>query len=73
MVKTTTCCKSGDFFRILSAWLCEPIMNIHSTASLWKTLVEKSVENVENSQLSTGISLFTKTSQACGKTAYSCE
>ena len=70
MVKTTTCCKSGDFFRILSVWLCEPNMNIHSTASLWKTLVEKSVENVENSQLSTGISLFKKTSPACGKTAY---
>ena len=35
--------------------------------ALWKTLVEKSVENVENSQLSTGISLFIKKRTACGK------
>jgi len=33
-------------------------MNIHSDPSLWKTPVEKPVENVENSELSTGISVF---------------
>ena len=38
--------------------LCEPKMNIHSAACLWKTLVEKSVENVENYELSTDIPLL---------------
>ena len=30
-------------------------MNIHTMASLWKTPVDKPVENVENFELSTGI------------------
>ena len=38
--------------------LCEPKMNIHRITTLWKTPVEKSVENVENYGLSTVISLL---------------
>jgi hypothetical protein len=38
--------------------LCEPKMNIHSIIPLWITLVENSVENVENYELSTVIPLF---------------
>ena len=30
-------------------------MNIHSPGRLWKTPVDKSVDNVENCELSTGI------------------
>jgi len=33
-------------------------MNIHSKAFLWKTPVEKPVENVENYELSTGIPML---------------
>ena len=33
-------------------------MNIHSVACLWTTPVEKSVENVEKYQFSTGIRRF---------------
>jgi len=50
--------KSAEFFRFPDFILCEPNMNIHSDPSLWKTPVEKPVENVENSELSTGISVF---------------
>ena len=42
-------------------------MNIHNSPPLWKTLVENSVENVENYELSTGISLLWKKPPACGK------
>jgi len=33
-------------------------MNIHRDTILWITPVEKPVENVENYELSTGISMF---------------
>ena len=56
--------KSGEGCRSM---LCEPFMNIHTSPSLWKTLVENSVENVENYELSTGISLLWKIHIACGK------
>ena len=41
-------------------------MNIHNPPLLWKTLVDNTVENVENSELSTGILLIWKTAAACG-------
>jgi len=44
-------------------------MNIHSIFCLWITLVEKPVDNVENCQLSTGISLFIKPAVPCGNPA----
>jgi len=47
-------------------------VNIHTTASLWKTLVEKPVENVENFELSTGILLRSGFPQFCGISAYAC-
>ena len=39
----------------------------HSPKRLWKTPVEKSVENVENSRLSTGILHFSNAGSGCGK------
>ena len=33
-------------------------LNIHRSGTLWITLVEKDVDNVENCELSTGISLL---------------
>ena len=42
-------------------------MNTVSSTTLWKTPVEKSVENVENSELSTGISLLSFSAPSCGK------
>jgi len=50
--------KSAKIFRFPSFFLCEPKMNIHRKTILWKTPVDKPVENVENSELSTGISMF---------------
>ena len=47
--------KSGESRHIV---LCELKMNIHNPHSLWKTPVDKPVENVENSEFSTGIPLF---------------
>jgi len=37
-------------------WFPCPIVNIHSRCELWITLVDKVVDNVENLELSTGIS-----------------
>jgi len=45
-------------------------MNIHSTPCLWKTPVEKPVENVENYELSTGIPALSKNGGTCGILAY---
>ena len=50
--------KNVKTFRFPQLFLCEPKVNIHSFIILWKTPVEKPVENVENSELSTGISMF---------------
>ena len=50
--------KSAEIFRLSQAILCEPKMNIHRDTTLWITPVEKPVENVENYELSTGISMF---------------
>ena len=41
--------------------------SFHSCGRLWKTPVEKPVENVENSQLSTGILPFSNDAAGCGK------
>ena len=48
-------------------FLCEPKVDIHNPHPLWKTLVEKLVENVENYGFSTGIPLLSKTRPSCGK------
>ena len=42
-------------------------MNTVSFTALWKTPVENSVENVENSELSTGISLSSLPCTSCGE------
>ena len=46
--------------------LCELKMNIHNPHFLWITPVDKDVENVENYELSTGISVFSKFHIPCG-------
>jgi len=63
--------KSGDLGEGCRFFLCEPKMNIHSLPSLWKTPVEKSVDNVENYELSTGISPLWFFLLSCGNPAYS--
>ncbi len=50
--------------------LCEPKMNIHNGPFLWKTPVDKTVENVENFELSTGIPPFFFSTDSCGKPVY---
>jgi len=54
-------------------FLCEPKVNIHSCLRLWKTPVEKTVENVENSDLSTVIPGLFRCASPCGKNAYTAE
>ena len=61
--------KKQVFFVAAPQTLCEPKMNIHNPPCLWKTLVDKTVENVENSELSTGILMFWLSPAACGKSA----
>jgi len=62
--------KSGESFVLLPFILCEPKMNIHSMARLWKTPVEKPVESVENYELSTGIPMLWEPRLSCGIPAY---
>ena len=47
--------------------LCKSVLHIHKLLLLWKTPVEKAVENVENSQFSTGIWLPRLRTAPCGK------
>ena len=47
--------------------LCKSVLHIHKPHLLWKTPVEKAVENVENSQFSTGIWLPGLHTAPCGK------
>ena len=42
----------------VASFYVNPKMDIHSPAALWKTPVDKVVDNVENSGLSTGILIF---------------
>jgi hypothetical protein len=62
--------KSGEIRDTPLLILCEPKLNIHRIPRLWKTLVEKSVENVENYELSTDIPLLSKSGESCGIPAY---
>lgn len=59
--------KSGKFVKGCRNGLCKSRMHIHSPVKLWKTLVEKLVENVENWQLSTAISMLSPWRRNCGK------
>ena len=70
VVKNTICGKSAESSALCSLILCEPKMNIHRAAVLWKTPVEKPVENVENSELSTGILMVSETVAGCGIFVY---
>jgi len=70
IVKNTIGRKSAVFFGLFSFILCEPKMNIHSMARLWKTPVEKPVESVENYELSTGIPMLWEPRLSCGIPAY---
>jgi len=49
--------KSGRNVEGRRFFLCQSVLHIHSPGSLWKTLVDKLVDNVENFELSTGISV----------------
>ena len=59
--------KSGKTVEGGRIFLCEPKLNIHSTPCLWKTPVEKPVEIVENSELSTGFFALSILRPSCGK------
>jgi len=58
LVKITEREKVGKPSKGVASFYVNPAMNIHSLRSLWKTPVDKLVDNVENSELSTGILLF---------------
>jgi len=62
--------KSAESFPPSPVILCELKMNIHNIGHLWKSPVEKSVENVENYELSTGIPMLWKTCASCGISEY---
>ena len=51
--------------------LCQPECIFTMYAPLWKSAVDKPVENVENSGLSTGISGQTQCGRGCGKVCIS--
>ena len=55
VVKITTRKKVGNPSKDVASFYVNQILDIHSPLPLWKTLVDKPVENVENSELSTGI------------------
>ena len=67
MVKWHSPRKSGKTLESCHTLLCEPKMDIHNQSSLWKTPVEKPVENVENSEFSTGIPALCTTRPSCGE------
>ena len=62
--------KKWDFPGMAVSVLCEPKMNIHNDPFLWKTPVDKTVENVENFELSTGIPSFFFSTDSCGNPVY---
>ena len=59
--------KSGKTVEDRRFFLCEPKLNIHNLPGLWKTPVEKPVEIVENSELSTDIFVLSHLRPSCGK------
>ena len=59
--------KSGKSVEACRIFLCEPKLHIHSMPRLWKTPVEKPVEIVENSELSTGFFALFFFCFSCGK------
>ena len=58
LVKVTVCEKVAKLSKGVISFYVNRKVNIHSSLSLWKTPVEKLVDNVENCELSTGISLL---------------
>ena len=59
--------KSGENRKTGRKNLCKAAVHIHRGCGLWKTPVEKAVENVENYEFSTGIWLFQRRPGGCGK------
>ena len=59
--------KSGENRKTGRKNLCKAAVHTHRGCGLWKTPVEKAVENVENYEFSTGIWLFQRRPGGCGK------
>ena len=59
--------KSGKAVEGCRFVLCKSGLHIHTLPKLWKTPVEKPVENVENFEFSTGIPFVSPGAPACGK------
>ena len=59
--------KSGKSVETGKAFLCKAEMHIHNQPWLWKTPVDKPVENVENTWFSTAISHLCFRTHGCGK------
>ena len=55
VVKITDPEKVGFWSKGVASFYVNQKVDIHSPPPLWKTIVEKPVDNVENSELSTGI------------------
>jgi hypothetical protein len=56
--------KVGNPSKPVAAFYVNPGVDIHRPPCLWKSLVDKVVDNVENSQLSTGILIFSISSHS---------
>ena len=62
LVKVTVCEKVAKLSKGVISFYVNRKVNIHSSLSLWKTPVEKLVDNVENCEISTGISFLSPVS-----------
>ena len=62
--------KSGKWVECRRFFLCQSHRLSTSQGRLWKTLVENSVENVENYEFSTGILTFPTSPPPCGKPGF---
>jgi len=58
VVKITDREKVGNPSKDVTSFYVNPGVDIHNPGPVWKTPVEKTVDSVENSELSTGIPVF---------------
>ena len=70
LVIITACEKVGTSSKGVASFYVNPKVDIHSPAALWKTPVDKVVDNVENCELSTCIPLLSAAPAGAPKDAY---
>ena len=67
--KSTDCEKVGVPSKDVASFYVNREMNIHRLPELWKSPVDKLVDNVENCELSTGIQLLYRAVPSAVRTA----